>query len=68
MRDCGNSAKREERWDSNLDTLSVRNDFNAVLEPLDVAVFLIEFNLELHVVVFNDILASQFRGELIRIL
>ena len=57
-----------EELDSNLNTLSVRNDFDAILEPLDVSVLFIELDLELNVVVLNDVLASQLRGELVRIL
>ncbi len=56
-----------KRHVSHLDTLSVRNDFDSVLEPLDVAVLLVELDLELDVVVLHDVFAGQLRRELVGI-
>jgi hypothetical protein len=52
---------------NNLDSLSIGNDFNAILEPFDVSVLFVELDLEFNVVVLNDVLAGQLGGELVRI-
>jgi hypothetical protein len=53
---------------SYLDSLSVGTNLDAVLEPLDVAVLLVELDREHNVFFFHHILPRQHRLELDRVL